>query len=40
MNKEEAKNILSQVEIIGINTKKDVNIKLTLVNEAIKELLK
>lgn len=38
MKKEEAKKILSQVEIIGINTKKDVNIKLTLVNEAIKEL--
>ena len=40
MDKERAKKILSQVEIMGIKSKKDTNINLMLVNKAIKELIK
>lgn len=40
MTKEEAKKILNQVEIVGIQSKENLNINIMLVNEAIKELIK
>ena len=40
MDKEQAKKILRQIEIMRIKKKKDTNINLMLVNKAIKELIK